>query len=63
LAITVLGPVVPPSLGGALAAGAMVVLAAVELIPEAFSHTFVGEAAVGLLGGLVLALGLLGGPG
>jgi ZIP family zinc transporter len=63
LAITVLGPVVPPSLGGALAAGAMVVLAAVELIPEAFSHTYVGEAAVGLLGGLVLALGLVGGPG
>ena len=38
------GQVVPPSLGGALAAGAMVVLAAVELIPEAFSHSYVGEA-------------------
>ena len=62
LAVTALGSVVPPSLGGSLAAGAMVVLAAVELIPEAFSHSFVGEAAVGLLAGVVLALGLLGGP-
>jgi zinc transporter ZupT len=49
-------------MGGALAAGAMVVLAVVELIPEAFSHAYVGEAAVRLLTGVVLALGLLGGP-
>jgi ZIP family zinc transporter len=62
LAVAVLGPAVPPSVGGALAAGAMVVLAAVELIPEAFSHSYVSEAAVGLLIGVVLALGLLGGP-
>jgi zinc transporter, ZIP family len=61
LAVAVLGPVVPPSLGGALAAGAMVVLAAVELIPEAFSHSYVGEPAAGLLAGVVLALGVLGG--
>jgi zinc transporter, ZIP family len=61
LAVTAFGQVVPPSLGGALAAGAMVVLAAVELIPEAFSHSYVVEAAVGLLVGVVLALGLLGG--
>jgi hypothetical protein len=33
----------------------------VELIPEAFSHSYVGEAAVGLLVGVVFALGLLGG--
>jgi ZIP family zinc transporter len=63
MAIVVLGPVLPPSMGGALAAGAMVALAAAELIPEAFSHTYVGEAAFGLLAGVVLAFGLLGGPG
>ncbi len=45
------------------AAGAMIVLAALELIPEAFSHGYAREAAVGLLGGIVLALGLLAGPG
>ncbi|MEX1169779.1 MAG: ZIP family metal transporter [Chloroflexota bacterium] len=63
LAVTALGTILPPSTGGALAAGAMIVLAAIELIPEAFSHSYVGEAAVGLLGGVVLALGLLAGPG
>jgi ZIP family zinc transporter len=62
LAVAALGTVLPPSTGGALAAGAMIVLAAIELIPEAFSHSFVGEAAVGLLGGVVIALGLLAGP-
>ena len=41
----------------------MIVLAAVELIPEAFSQSYVREAAVGLLGGIMLALGLLAGPG
>jgi zinc transporter ZupT len=41
----------------------MVVLAAIELIPEAFSHSYAREAAVGLLGGIVLALGLVAGPG
>ena len=54
LAVAALGPVVPPSVGGALAAGAMIVLAAIELIPEAFSHSYVGEAAVGLLAGIFL---------
>ena len=63
LALAVLGSALPPSIGGALAAGAMIVLAAVELIPEAFSHSYAREAAVGLLVGIVLALGLLGGPG
>jgi ZIP family zinc transporter len=63
LAIAVLGQFVPPYIGGSLAAGAMVVLASIELIPEAFSHSYVGEAAVGLLAGVVLALGLLAVPG
>jgi len=63
LAVSALGPVLPPSTGGALAAGAMIVLAAIELIPEAFSHSYVGEAAVGLFGGVILALSLLAGPG
>jgi ZIP family zinc transporter len=62
LAVTAFGTLVPPSVGGALAAGAMVVLAAVELIPEAFSHSDVSEAAAGLLAGVVIALGLFGGP-
>ena len=62
LATAVLGTALPPSIGGALAAGAMIVLAAVELIPEAFSHSYAGEAAIGLLGGVVLAFGLLAGP-
>jgi len=63
LATAVLSTTVPPGIGGALAAGAMIVLAAVELIPEAFSHSYAREAAVGLLGGVVLALGLLAGSG
>jgi ZIP family zinc transporter len=63
LAAAILGSALPPSIGGGLAAGAMIVLAAVELIPEAFSHSYAREAAVGLLGGIVLALGLLSGPG
>jgi ZIP family zinc transporter len=63
LAAALLGTALPPGIGGALAAGAMIVLAALELIPEAFSHSYAREAAVGLLGGIVLALGLLAGPG
>lgn len=35
----VLGFALPPSIRGALAAGAMIVLAEIELIPEAFSHS------------------------
>lgn len=62
LAVALLGTALPPGIGGALAAGAMIVLAAIELIPEAFSHGYAREAAVGLLGGIVLALGLLSGP-
>jgi zinc transporter, ZIP family len=61
LGLVVLGPVLPAATGGALAAGAMVVLAAIELIPEAFSHSYAAEASVGLLGGIVVAFGLLGG--
>jgi ZIP family zinc transporter len=41
LAATVFGAIGAPSIGGALAAGAMIVLAAIELIPEAFSHSYV----------------------
>jgi ZIP family zinc transporter len=63
MALAVLGPLLPPATGGALAAGAMIVIAAIELIPEAFSHSYVAEASIGLLGGIVVALGLLGGPG
>jgi zinc transporter ZupT len=40
----------------AVAAGAMIVLAATDLIPEAFSHSFVAEASVGLLAGILVAL-------
>jgi ZIP family zinc transporter len=63
LAVAVFGTALPPAIGSALAAGAMIVLAAIELIPEAFSHSYAREAAVGLLGGIVLALGLMVGPG
>ena len=63
LAAALLGTALPPGIGGALAAGAMIVLAAVELIPEAFSHSYAREASVGLLGGIMLALGLLAGSG
>jgi ZIP family zinc transporter len=61
LAITAFGSILPPCAGGALAAGAMIVLAAIELIPEAFSHRYVREGAVGLLGGILLALALVAG--
>jgi ZIP family zinc transporter len=57
LAVTAFGQVVPPSLGG----GRDGRPGRLELIPEAFSHSYVGEAAVGLLVGVVLAFGLLGG--
>ncbi len=62
LALAALDSALPSSVGGALAAGAMIVLAAVELIPEAFSHRYAKEAACGLLGGILLALGLVAGP-
>lgn len=61
LAVAALGTLLPIEVGGALAAGAMIVLAAIELIPEAFSHSYVREGAVGLLGGTVIALGLVAG--
>mgnify|MGYP001577737224 CR=1 FL=1 len=38
----------------------MGVLASTELIPEAFSHSFVAEASVGLLLGVLVALWLVG---
>jgi zinc transporter ZupT len=37
----------------------MIVLAATELIPEAFSHSYVAEASVGLLAGILVALFLV----
>ncbi len=62
LALTVLGPVLPPAVAAGLAAGAMVVLASTELLPEAFSHAYVAEAAGGLLVGVVAALVLIAAP-
>lgn len=58
LALLVLGPILPPGVASALAAGAMIVLASTELIPEAFSHGYVTEAALGLLLGVLLALAI-----
>lgn len=62
LTLVVLGPVAPPGVASALAAGAMVVLASTELIPEAFSHSYVTEAATGLLLGVLFALALIAVP-
>jgi ZIP family zinc transporter len=58
LGLAFLGPFFAPAMAMA-AAGAMVVMAATELAPEAFSHGFVAEAAIGLLGGFLLAIALL----
>jgi ZIP family zinc transporter len=60
IALALLGPRVAPSVGSAVAAGAMLVLASVELLPEAFGHGYVLEAAAGLLAGALLVLALLG---
>jgi ZIP family zinc transporter len=57
------GAVLPAGVAAAGAAGAMIVLAATELLPEAFSHSFVAEASVGLLAGVLVALALVAGPG
>jgi ZIP family zinc transporter len=62
LTLFVLGPVLPPGTASALAAGAMVVLASTELLPEAFSHAYVPEAAAGLLIGVLGALLLITAP-
>jgi ZIP family zinc transporter len=62
VSLAVLGPALSSGGASALAAGAMVVLASTELIPEAFSHSYVGEAAAGLLVGLVVALVLVATP-
>jgi ZIP family zinc transporter len=59
LALLALGPLLPAGVASALAAGAMVVLASTELVPEAFSHSYVAEAATGLLLGVLAAM-LLG---
>ncbi len=59
LTLGVLGPIVPPGVASALAAGAMIVLASTELIPEAFSHSYVAEAAAGLLLGVLFSLALV----
>jgi ZIP family zinc transporter len=63
LTLAVLGPLLPPGSASALAAGAMVVLASTELVPEAFSHSYVLEAAAGLLLGILVALVLVATPG
>jgi len=57
------GAVLPAGVAAAGAAGAMIVLAATELLPEAFSHSFVAEASVGLLVGVLVALALVAGSG
>lgn len=62
LTLTALGPALPSGTASALAAGAMVVLASTELLPEAFSHSFVAEAAAGLLVGVLVALVLVAIP-
>jgi zinc transporter, ZIP family len=59
LALVAIGSVLPPGVAAAIAAGAMIVLAATELIPEAFSHSFVVEASGGLLVGVLVALALV----
>jgi ZIP family zinc transporter len=60
-AFVAFGAVMPPGVAAAGASGAMIVLAATELIPEAFSHSFVVEASVGLLLGVLAALTLVAG--
>jgi ZIP family zinc transporter len=60
VALAVLGPVVAPTIGAAVAAGAMLVLASIELLPEAFGHGYASAAALGLLAGGLLAFALLG---
>ena len=62
LAIVALGTVLPPGIAAAIAAGAMIVLAATEIVPEAFSHSFAVEASVGLLLGILAALTLVAAP-
>ena len=62
LTLAVLGPVLPLGLASGLAGGAMVLLASTELVPEAFSHSYVVEAAAGLLAGILVALVLVGAP-
>ncbi|MDA8236400.1 MAG: ZIP family metal transporter [Chloroflexi bacterium] len=59
VALVAMGAVVPVGAAAAAAAGAMIVLAAIELIPEAFSHGFVPEASTGMLVGVIVALGLV----
>ncbi len=59
VALVTLGAVVPVGAAAAAAAGAMIVLAATELIPEAFSHSFVAEASGGMLVGVLLALAIV----
>jgi ZIP family zinc transporter len=62
-ALVSIGAVLPAGVAAAGAAGAMIVLAATELLPEAFSHSFIAEASVGLLLGVLVALALVAGPG
>jgi zinc transporter, ZIP family len=62
LTLVVVGAVLSPGTAAALAAGAMVILAATELVPEAFSRSHVAEAASGLLVGVLLALVLVAAP-
>jgi ZIP family zinc transporter len=63
IVFVVFGAAIPPGVAAAVAAGAMIVLAATELIPEAFSHSFVAEASVGLLAGVLVALVLVAAVG
>jgi ZIP family zinc transporter len=62
-ALVSMGAVLPAGVAAAGAAGAMIVLAATELLPEAFSHSFVVEASIGLLAGVLVALALVAAPG
>jgi ZIP family zinc transporter len=62
LTVALLGPLLPAGTASALAAGAMVVLASTELVPEAFSHSYVVEAAIGLLLGVLVAIVLVAVP-
>jgi zinc transporter, ZIP family len=58
-ALVLFGAAMPAGAAAAAAAGAMTVLAATELIPEAFSHGFEAEASGGLLVGVIVALGVV----
>jgi zinc transporter, ZIP family len=62
LTAAALVPLLPPGTASGLAAGAMIVLASTELVPEAFSHAYVLEAAAGLLVGVLVALVLVAVP-